>query len=160
VAAHGIALLGETAIPPGPGALLRALRRRRGLSLAQTARRLGLHPSSVSRWERSEMLPAAGHLEALLDCLDARAEEQIALRGAWAGTGPLAAWAPGEAPLTLDTLQAEFERLRRHEMWEGAGALMDLRFVSLEAQLWAAAARAAVQRLLGQACAYHAFWLS
>src|SRR5205085_2585154 len=61
-------LLGGPALLPGPGALLRALRHRRGLTLAETAARLALQPSSISRWERSEMLPAADRLEALLEC--------------------------------------------------------------------------------------------
>jgi transcriptional regulator with XRE-family HTH domain len=164
-AAGAAALLGEPAIPPGPGALLRALRHRRGLSLAETASRLRLRPSSVSRWERSEMLPETDHLEALLGLLEARPEEREALRAALAGAGPLAGWTAAEEPLTLEALQGEFTRLSRHEMWQEAGGLLDLGFVSLEAQLWSLALHegpegAPARSLLARACAYHAFWLS
>lgn len=163
--ANAAALLGEEMIPPGPGTLLRALRHRRGLSLAETAGQLGLRASSISRWERSEMVPALAHLDALLECLDARAEERVALRSALDGAGPLAGWAPGEEPLALEALRDEHVRLGRIAMWQEPAGLLDLWFVSLEARLWSPSVHDALEgaparRLLGQVCAYHAFWLS
>jgi transcriptional regulator with XRE-family HTH domain len=160
-ASDAAALLGEPILPPGPGTLLRALRHRQGLSLVETAGRLGLQPSSVSRWERSEMHPAAAHLEALLDCVEARPQERAALRSALAGAGPLAGWTPEEGSLTLEALEGEFDRLSDYEMWQEPPGLMDLGFIALEARLWSRAPRQPeAPRLLARVCAYHAFWLS
>jgi transcriptional regulator with XRE-family HTH domain len=164
-AAGAAALLGRQMIPPGPGTLLRALRHRCGHSLAETAARLDIQPSSVSRWERSEMLPDPARLEAVFDCLEARFEERAALRGALAGGGALAGCPLEEEPAGLEALRGEFHRLASTAMWQEPAGPMDLCFVSLEARLWSGALEgtsegAAARCLLGQVCAYHAFWLS
>src|SRR5262245_8083139 len=53
--AAGAAVLPENdLVTPGAGALLRSLRQRRGLSLAEASACLGVQPSSISRWERGQ----------------------------------------------------------------------------------------------------------
>jgi DNA-binding transcriptional regulator YiaG len=54
---------------PVPGDLLRTLRLRRGLSLRAAAAELGVSPSTLSRWERSETVPSGTHLRRLLERL-------------------------------------------------------------------------------------------
>jgi len=160
-AARAAALWDEERTPPGAGALLRAMRLRRHVSLAETASRLGVQPSSVSRWERAETLPAPEHLEALLDWLAAHPAEREALRSGLAGGQPFAVRLAGHGAASLEALRTEFLGLRYGGMWQEAADLMDLEFVSLEAGLWSLALRdEAARRVLGQVCAYHAFWLS
>ena len=55
---------------PHPDTFLRRRREQRALSADEMARRLGVHPNSVLRWERRERLPAPTHIRALAHWLE------------------------------------------------------------------------------------------
>jgi transcriptional regulator with XRE-family HTH domain len=121
----------QTLEPPVGGDLLRAMRWRAGLATAQVAERLGVRPSTVGRWERSEMLPPVERWELLFAVLKARPEERSAfLEGGW-----LLAPANDRGPVSLDELQQWHKELDR-EVMGGNRALMELRFLTWEARLW------------------------
>jgi transcriptional regulator with XRE-family HTH domain len=136
---------------PAVGDLLRAMRRRRGLTTEQVGRTLGVQPSTIRRWEASEMVVREDRLPDLCRALGAAPEEQEAL-----SRRHLHLWTPDEsARLSLDALEARLRRLHA-DMARGERVLMDLRFLILEAQLWALAARSASARhLLARTYAYH-----
>ncbi|HZP82446.1 MAG TPA: helix-turn-helix transcriptional regulator [Chthonomonadaceae bacterium] len=138
---------------PTAGDLLRALRHRRGFSLEQAAALLKLQPSTISRWERSQTLSSADTLEAYCTLLGACPAERQALAGLFLPHGG------ADAPSSLDALEQTLERLRREAM-RGESALLDLRFLSLEAQLWHQAAQNRLaQPLLLKTYIWHAQWL-
>src|SRR5215212_913798 len=64
---------------PAGGDLIRAMRRRRGLSLEEVATRLRVRPSAVSYWEQSKTTPHMERLSALCDLLGAQPEERAVL---------------------------------------------------------------------------------
>lgn len=146
----------DTAPLPCFGDLLRALRRRRGMSLEEVADSLGVRPNTVSRWEQSRIILPAEQREALCVTLAAHPEERVALLD-----GRLLLASPqSERKDTLDTLEADFARLRR-QAERGSRALMDLRFLLLEARLWSFAQRQPSARsLLANTYTWHAQWLS
>jgi len=57
-----------------PGELIRATRRRRGLSQQRLARRAGTRQSAISRLERGEISPTVETLELLLNAMGERLE--------------------------------------------------------------------------------------
>ena len=70
--AQVMALLGgKWVYSAGDAAVLRTLRRRRGLALGQVAACLGVWASTVSRWEQGRTTPPADRLHALLEVLGA-----------------------------------------------------------------------------------------
>lgn len=133
---------------PSAGELLRALRRRKGLSLEQAAAVLGVWPSTVHRWERTGTMPSAALLDVYCAALGAYPEERCALDEGF-----------GLDAGTRESLEAQCEQLRCAAMG-GEEALVELRFLALEAQLWARSARDRfAERLLVRTWIWHAQWL-
>lgn len=140
---------------PASGDLLRALRHRRGMFLEQAAAILQVQPSTISRWEKSRAWPSEERLDAYCALLGAAPEERQALRRI-----SLTSSAMCESDtLPLEALEQQFEQLQRDAIG-GESALMDLRFLSLEAALWHRALRNRTARsLLAKTYAWHAQWL-
>jgi transcriptional regulator with XRE-family HTH domain len=140
---------------PTIGDLLRAMRLRRRRTVEQVAAGLGVAPRSVRRWERSEAVLPAERLEALCRLLEVTPEERLAL-----SQQRLWLWTPeSERPLSLEVVEQQCERLVA-QMEQGKMALMDLRLLCLEAQLWPLAARSgAARRVLARAFTTHAQFL-
>jgi transcriptional regulator with XRE-family HTH domain len=140
---------------PAIGDLLRAMRLRRRMTLEQAAIGLGVTPRSVRRWEGSETVLPEERLDDLCRLLGAMPEERLAL-----SQQRLRLWSPEwERPLSLEAVQQQCYRLVA-QMSQGNTALMDLRLLCLEAQLWPQAARSqAAQRALAHAFTTHAQYL-
>ena len=128
--------------PPGAGDLIRALRWRKRLSTEQLARALGVHYTTVMRWEAARSVPNEEARLRLCDLLSALPEERAALL-----TSPHAPplW-NGNMP-TLDACREEAERLARGSGRE-ADPLFDLRAYLLSGTLWNLAAREPEARLV------------
>ncbi len=141
---------------PCSGELLRALRKRCGLSMEEVARQLGVRINSVSRWENSEAAPPPERQTALLDLLRAEPEERAALIA-----GRLLFTPRQDTPdSSADALECRLTQLAEQAQ-QGEHALMDLRFLTLEADLAALAQRRpTARRLLALAYTWHAQWLS
>lgn len=141
---------------PTRGGLLRALRRRRRLSLEQVARQLGVTPSTVSRWEQAKSVPSPERWEALFAVLGAGHEEQAALTG----EGLFLHAGPEPSALDLGPLARELRRLEER-VSRGEKALMDLRFLTAEARLWPIVTQSRAARpLLARFYTLYATWLS
>jgi transcriptional regulator with XRE-family HTH domain len=133
---------------PAIGDLLRAMRLRRRLGLEQVAASLRVHPTTVRRWEGSEVAVPEERLPELCRLLGAEEEERQSL-----SARRLQLWMPGGAGRpSRDTLEEQIERLK-DAIRSGHHLLMDLRLMTLEAQLWPMAARDSRARHL-LACAY------
>jgi transcriptional regulator with XRE-family HTH domain len=145
----------QTIGPPAGGDLLRAMRQRAGIALAQVADRLGVRPTTVGRWERSEMLPPVERWELLFIVLRARPAEQDALiSGGW-----LLAPRHGPGPASPDELQQQFAELEQ-DVKRGDRGLMELRFLTWEARLWPLArCSAAAWEMLGEGYSRFSQWL-
>lgn len=63
---------------PSIGARLRLARQRRGLSLRELARTMGVSPSLVSQVETGRLPPSPSTLEAMLGCLELTLDELVA----------------------------------------------------------------------------------
>ena len=66
-------------LTPSVGDLWRAMRIRRGMSAKQVAAALRIHPSRVTRWEKSLTPSPEDRMAELLDVLHAWPEERVAL---------------------------------------------------------------------------------
>jgi transcriptional regulator with XRE-family HTH domain len=122
--------LARMGAPPNAGELLRALRLRRGWSQMQLAGHLGVHDSSIARWERGERLPSTEQIQALCYALEAHEEELIALtteRFTEASTEETKTWEEKS-----EELRAQLFQLRV----AGAGGLEELRYLSMERVAW------------------------
>ena len=73
-------ILNEMADTIALGRLIRESRLKQGMSLGQLAAAVGRSSSSVRRWERGEVPPAAGIIDELAEALDIEAEELRKLR--------------------------------------------------------------------------------
>lgn len=121
--------LGEVIAPSG-GAILKALRRKSGYTLHEIADRLGVAPSTVSRWETSSAHPSPEALEGLFDLLGATAAERACLGSS------------GVGKIKSDRL--EFDRLRYEVEIEGIESRLavgpsegvELRLLQLQSALW------------------------
>jgi transcriptional regulator with XRE-family HTH domain len=140
---------------PTTGDLLRAMRLRRRLTVEQVAQGLGVAPRSVRRWEGAEGALPEERLDDICRLLGVKPEERVALSQL-----RLWLWTPGwKAPLSLEAAEQQCVRLVG-QMERGEMALMDLRLLCLEAQLWPQAARsAAARRVLARAFTTHAQYL-
>jgi transcriptional regulator with XRE-family HTH domain len=140
---------------PVIGDLLRAMRMRRRRTGEQVAAGLGVTPRSVRRWEGSESALPEERLDDLCRLLGATPEERVALsqRRLWL-------WTPGQdAPLSLEAAEQQCARFAAQAN-DGQTALMDLRLLCLEAQLWRQATRsAAARRVLAHAFTAHGWFL-
>jgi transcriptional regulator with XRE-family HTH domain len=142
--------------PPSRGELLRAMRCRRGLTLAQVAALLRVRHTTVSRWERSATTPDEEQLHALLDLLRALPEERAALdREGWALI------VPGDRTRrSLEALAAQWEAMIG-VLEQGDCRLADLHFWLWEAQVRPLAhGSAAARELLVRGYTRHGDWLT
>jgi transcriptional regulator with XRE-family HTH domain len=148
-------LVGLAGHAPTTGDLLRAMRLRRRLTLEQAAAGLGVAPRSVRRWEQSEAALPEERIDDLCRLLSVTAEERMAL-----SQQRLWLWTPEwQSPLSLEAAEQQCERLGG-QISRGNTALMDLRLLTLEAQLWPQAAKnAAARRVLARTFTTHAHYL-
>jgi transcriptional regulator with XRE-family HTH domain len=127
---------------PNGGDLLRAMRLRRGWTLEEAGRAIGVAGNLISRWERNAMWPEGERLHALCYALNARQEELSALlcarleREADGVCTPEALRQKAETFLSVPPTSAE--RI----------ALFDLECLSLIAQVWPLAERDPFFRVL------------
>ena len=142
-----------------PGDLLRAMRERqttrlgRRLTGEEVARRLGVSPGKVSRWERTERQPPPEHLDALMILYGAHDQERQALHGGWLLTGPPVSTA------SMEACEHELELLT-DQVDAGGFLLGDLTFRVLEWRLGQlVAAGGPGGGLLVRAWEWHAEWL-
>ena len=128
--------------PPGAGDLIRALRWRKRLSRDQVANALGVHHTTVMRWEEAQTVPNEETRLRLCDLLGAFPEERAALL---APPHAVPLW--NEIAPTLDAYREEAARLERGSGRE-ADPLFDLRAYLLTGTLWTLAAREPRARLI------------
>ncbi len=140
---------------PTTGDLLRAMRLRRRLTMEQVARGLGVAPRSVRRWEGAEGALPEERLDDICLLLGVTPEERLAL-----SQQRLWLWTPEwKEPLSLEAVEQQCDRLVA-QMHAGEMALMDLRLLCLEAQLWPLVARSeAARRVLARVFTTHAQYL-
>lgn len=140
---------------PASGDLLRSLRLRRELTLEQAAAMLGVHPSTISRWEHSKTLSSKNHLKAYCNLLCACPKEQKALANIFLNPSSY----DSNRGVSLEVLEQQLEQLRQDAI-RGVAELMDLRFLTLERQLWSRADQyRAAWHLLVRTYIWHAQWL-
>ena len=101
---------------------LRAMRRRAGLTSRQLAEQLGVHASSIVRWEGGELLPSADTVERLFDRLEVHPLEREAFRHLMEARSCLR---PTPADLAGELREITFEG----DEW--TYAVFDLRFTEL-----------------------------
>ena len=138
---------------PGLGDFLRTLRTRSGQPAAQIADALGVHLTTLHRWEREESLPVEDNLLRLGTTLAATPDE-IALLQNWR----LHSLAE-KSPCALDGLipQVEAFEARVHSLNPG---LIDLQALLLRRQLWPLAAQnVEAQRQMALLDTAYALWL-
>lgn len=148
---------------PAVGDLLRAMRVRRGRTVEEIARALGVSARSVRAWEHSDAWPVAEHLHSLCRLLDAAPSEVTALT---AGNSWMNALDPLPATVSLDTLDQI--GVYREELLHPSGGysaeaerIKDLAYLALLARLVPLASQypAARAELLNTYAGY-ATWLS
>ncbi|MBB6048830.1 helix-turn-helix transcriptional regulator [Armatimonas rosea] len=138
--------------PPLTGGLLRALRLRRGLTQSEVARRLQMRQGTLAKWEKSEDWPSTERLTALCMVLGAHPAEVEAILGGAFLPQPL----PWDA--SPEWLNEEVDLLRNAVGDKPGQALLDLRFLELEALLQLRAEEPAVRELLWQLWIIHAIY--
>lgn len=138
---------------PTGGDLLRAMRHRHGMTLEQAAAVLSVAARTVSRWERTEDWPSIERLHALCRLLGAREEEIAVLT-----LGPVAlASGDDNEPTSPDVIEERLKSLTYSPISPVQAALMDLTYLTLEAQAWRLALRSeAVRPLVAKLLAWHA----
>lgn len=116
---------------PAPADLLRAVRLRKGWSQEQTASKIGVSASMLSRWENYEAWPDAFRLHALLLALGAREPEIV-----WLAQG---GGRHGAQPISLPTSAADLARFiddAANNRLSIDPSLLDLVAVALECRIW------------------------
>lgn len=126
--AHAADRLGILSLPSG-GDLLRALRKRRLLSVEAVAAQMGVTPRSVQRWEKGEVWPSAETLHALCGVLGASQDDFLFLT-----RGPFATGIFRGEPVSLDRIQADLDIMWSHNTLGPLDA--ERAFRTLEAQVW------------------------
>ena len=126
--------LADTALgaPVDLGAVIRAMRLRRGMTQAEVARAAGVTQATVARWESGDTVPSGATLHTVAHALGASPEEGVALvctQGVASGMLP-------DAPFgSLEAMNLGFAaRLSR-------GPLYEVMSLGLEAELWPRAVR-------------------
>jgi transcriptional regulator with XRE-family HTH domain len=140
---------------PATGQLLRAMRRRKGLTLAQVAEGMQVRPSTVCRWEAGEIRVPEERRPALFDLLAARPEERKAL-----AAGIHFCLPPSREPATVEAIWVSFaqicERAARDEQ-----RLSELEVLALDARLSPLAREdPAARELRLDLWSRHAIWLT
>lgn len=130
------------------GAQLRSMRRARGLSQGELARRAGVNDSTVSRWESGKFTPAIPELEAVLTALGAESWERRTVLQAFdapralrrlrevagAAAPPVSGdllwairlrkgWTQSQAAQAVGVSQTQITRWERGETWPDAAKL-------------------------------------
>ena len=113
--------------PVEVGAVVRAMRARRGLTQADLARRVGLTQSAVAHWEAGDAVPPADTLHAIGFALGATVEETLALASA----------RNDEKASLPDDPEAAFAQLG-HNVFDPLWEVVNLGW---EAEIWPRAAR-------------------
>ncbi|RYE65368.1 MAG: transcriptional regulator, partial [Oxalobacteraceae bacterium] len=136
------------------GDLLRAMRTRRGLSREETAKRVGVTPRTLRRWENAEVWPSPTHLQTLCYVLQACIEEMVALT-----TSNLSPQSDEQSCSLDELMERGMDICHRSEGMPQA--LRELNFMALEALAWPWAARSeAGAQFLAKVYSYHAHLLS
>ena len=120
----------EADSPPVGGDLLRAMRLRQGRTQQDTASQIGVAQATLAKWERSDDWPAAERLHALCFVLRGRPEEFRVLCAGRFLPAPLIG-AEFDPAVLMERLA-----IARHDATLESEALRDLRFLSIEADLW------------------------
>ena len=138
---------------PCVGDLWRAMRLRRGLLAKQVAAALRIHPSRVTRWEKSLTPPPQDRLEELFNLLQAWPEERAALADRRLVFAPPEKFAAPEEYEHRIVLLADC--MDRAESIPG-----DLCFLVLESELWQLVRQhPSTSELLAMAYSWHSDWL-
>ena len=136
--------------PATSGAVLRTMRTRRGLSLSELSRTLGVDVSTIGRWERGDVWPAPERLLEVLDALDAHPAEREALLGTDGGRRP--------SP-DLEGIEAFLYEFRHVGWGKSHAPFVELRLIGIVADLWPLVPLSPVaERLYRDACAFLAHW--
>ena len=126
--------LADTALgaPVDLGAVIRAMRLRRGMTQAEVARAAGVTQATVARWESGDTVPSGATLHTAAYALGASPEEGVALvctQGVASGTLP-------DSPFdSLEAMNLGFAARLPH------GPLHEVMSLGLEAELWPRAVR-------------------
>ena len=140
-------------LTPSVGDLWRAMRLRRGLPANQVAAALRIHPSSVTRWEKSLTPPPPDRLEELFNLLNARPEERATL------TDRRLIFAPPEKLASLDEYEHRIALLA-DGMDRADNIPGDLCFLVLESELWHLTRQhPSASGVLAMAYSWHGDWL-
>jgi transcriptional regulator with XRE-family HTH domain len=120
----------EDSLLPSVGDLLKALRCRKKLKLKDAAQSLKVNLSTLSRWERSEMVPSAEDRERLFTLLDAKPEERRVIEAR--------SFHLHIEPRSMMTREEVHQRLvfLTGLSWSSRHELLDLNFLTLEAICW------------------------
>ena len=152
---------GMSSMPHG-GELLIALRMRRGVSLEEAARHVGITGGTLRRWEKMEVWPSIAQLHRLCYALGAQEEEIIALTlGQFSRT-------PRMEKVSLEDVEARLQGLFKmafRKASEGSPMtdipLLDLMYLQMEADTWPLALRSAAgKQMLIKLYAHHSHILS
>jgi transcriptional regulator with XRE-family HTH domain len=129
------------------------MRLRIGWTQAQVAAAMGVRQSSIARWEQSEEWPDVERLALLCETLHAHPAETAALQQGRFSLGSC----ENEASV-LDAVILRYGNFLFD--WRHGDALLDLTFLSLQAQLWpVATSSAGASALLAEIVARHAHML-
>ncbi len=135
------------------GGLLYALRQCRDLTLDEAARLLGVHKSTLSRWERGEAWPTSERLHQVCFLLGASPQELMALTREPFAEGD-------EDADSIEALSGELVRVCMLAPHDPEEALKDLLFLQLEARVWPHSSRPEYALLLSNVRAAYASYLS
>jgi transcriptional regulator with XRE-family HTH domain len=117
---------------PAGGDLLRAMRRRKRLSLEQAAQRMAVAPSTLSRWEQGRVVPPPEQLAVLLVVLGASPSEAAALHNGLRFLAlPLR-----DAVGSPEALHEAFRVFHSEIFAHREDKLNDLRFLTYLAEAW------------------------
>ena len=140
---------------PHTGDFLKTLRLRRHWSQEQAAAGLGVHWTTLARWERLDALPAPENLARICGMLQATPEETRVLASPRFSIPPLP-----DAALTLEDWRERLAAFQRQTEMPHS-PLTDLMALMLRRELWPVAAmRPEAQNLLAELDAHYAQWLA
>ena len=140
---------------PSLGEFLQTLRKRSGQTSAQTAQAIGIHATTLRRWERMDWQPSAEDMTRLCAALGAAPDEADFLMQHRAGmpTG-------NAAPDTLESLEQNAEAFH-HAIQTRPTASLDLWALHLRQRCWPLAVRLPqAERLLARTDSDYALWLT
>lgn len=137
---------------PPVGSLLAAMRQRNGLNRNQAARKLGVHPSTLLRWERDEMTVPIERLEDISKLYRLQPQERMALSDS-------KAFALSLVPRTVDDWHGMVAGYYAAKS-QGTNILADLFFLMAEAHLQTlVSGNSSASYVLAEAYYGHSDWL-